>query len=65
MKKYLKIAALLLTGVLLTIASCKKTNPLDSINFDDPTCAQLVSLIDQDSVTVAKKIGRKWICVYN
>jgi hypothetical protein len=57
MKKYLKIAALLLTGVLLTIASCKKKDPLDSINFDDPTCAQLVSLIDQDSVTVAKKLA--------
>lgn len=59
MKKYLEIAALLLTGVLLTNVSCKKENPLDSINYDDPSFTQLVSLIGQDSTTVAETLIKK------
>lgn len=59
MKKYLKIAALLLTGVLLTNVSCKKNDPLDSINYDDPSFTQLVSLIGQDSTTVAETLIKK------
>lgn len=59
MKKHLKIAALLLTVVLLTNVSCKKENPLDSINYDDPSFIQLVSLIGQDSATVAETLIKK------